>query len=193
MSGFIIQLKNLFTGKQLFPKTKSEAVYDDDLGRLDQVLKNEMMRMVDATSELGEQPDVRDADTLCGYVPNDFAKVEDLKASIFILLADNWVEQSDGTFTYTLAVPSITAEDLLEVSMYMDGSETETQIEEYNEYITTIDTYDGEIVLTAVSAPTTSFSIIVNCNYKIDGVVVANLSDLVAKYDEIMAKLNSMS
>lgn len=39
-NGLIIQLKKFFTGEQLFPKTKTKAVYDEDGNRLDDMLVN---------------------------------------------------------------------------------------------------------------------------------------------------------
>lgn len=38
MSGVIVQLKKFFTGQQMFPKTKTNAVYDDGGNRLDTIL-----------------------------------------------------------------------------------------------------------------------------------------------------------
>lgn len=76
--GFIKQLKQLFTGNQLFPVTKTNAVYDDNVGRLDTYMKGLLAEADVLENESGDTP--RDADTLGGRLPEYYATQEDLRA-----------------------------------------------------------------------------------------------------------------
>lgn len=74
--GIIKQLKQFITGTNIFPITKTNAVYDDTVGRLDTFMQN---ILVGADTLEGETEDTpRDADRLGGQLPEYFAKQSDL-------------------------------------------------------------------------------------------------------------------
>ena len=74
--GLIKQLKQFITGVQIFPVTKTNAVYDDSVGRLD-IFMHDLLTASDVLD--GETDDIpRDADTLGGYTPDHYAKQSDL-------------------------------------------------------------------------------------------------------------------
>lgn len=191
--GVIIQLKKLFTGVQIFPKTKSMAVYDDDLGRLDTVIRNDLAQMSDPLEEFEDETEVRDADTVGGISPEEFAKKSDYNGIICVLVADNWVEQEDGTFKYTIAYPSLTGNEILDVDLYDEGSATEEQAVAFNELVTRIDVNEGEIVVGAIEKPTVSFSIILKGVCAISETNVVGLSEVIVKYDEVQSELEKLS
>lgn len=73
--GVIRQLKNFFTGKIIYPKTLTKAVYDENGERLDKILRDTMLA-VDNEEYSGVEP--RDADTLGGkYKAKDISNIED--------------------------------------------------------------------------------------------------------------------
>lgn len=73
--GVIRQLKNFFTGKIIYPKTLTKAVYDENGERLDKILRDTMLA-VDSEEYNGVEP--RDADTLGGkYKAKDISNIED--------------------------------------------------------------------------------------------------------------------
>ena len=74
--GVIKQLKQFLTGTELFPVTKSNAVYDDTLGRLDNILKKSLVEDDTLESDVEDSP--RDADTLDGQLPSYYAKQSDM-------------------------------------------------------------------------------------------------------------------
>ena len=75
--GLIKQLKQFITGTQIFPITKTNAVYDDNLGRLDTFMQKFMMEEDVLEGETDDLP--RDADTLCGHELKYFAKQSDME------------------------------------------------------------------------------------------------------------------
>ena len=103
--GVIKQLKQFITGTNIFPITKTNAVYDDTVGRLDTFMQN---ILVGADTLEGETEDTpRDADRLGGQLPEYFAKQSDLnelnsnlewkllgrfKLNETLTLPDNWKE-----------------------------------------------------------------------------------------------------
>lgn len=73
--GVIRQLKNFFTGKIIYPKTLTKAVYDENGERLDKILRDTMLA-VDNEEYNGVEP--RDADTLGGkYTAKNISAIED--------------------------------------------------------------------------------------------------------------------
>lgn len=76
------------------------------------------------------------------------------------LLANNWVAQSNGTFTNTVEYDGFTSDDILEVDLYDDGTLTETQISEYDGYITELNVEDGKIIAIATTKPTQTIKIL---------------------------------
>ena len=79
---------------------------------------------------------------------------------ILTFLSSNWVAQSDGTFTNTVEYEGFTSKEILEVDLYDDGNLTETQISEYDGYITAFNINDGEIVAVASTQPTTNITVL---------------------------------
>lgn len=75
-------------------------------------------------------------------------------------LANNWVAQSNNTFTNTVEYEGFTSDEILEVDLYDDGTLTETQITEYDEYITEFNVEDGKIIAVATTKPTQSIKIL---------------------------------
>lgn len=82
-------------------------------------------------------------------------------------LANNWVSQSNGTFTNTVSYEGFTSDEILEVDLYDDGTLTETQITEYDSYITEFNILDGMIIAIATTKPTED--IIILCRGEIVG------------------------
>lgn len=80
--GLIKQLKTFITGQQIFPVTKTKAVYDEKFGRLDKFLQNTLVESDVLESDLEEVP--RDADTLGGYEPSHYAKQSDITDLFYV-------------------------------------------------------------------------------------------------------------
>lgn len=74
--GVIKQLKQFITGTNIFPITKTNAVYDDTVGRLDKFMQDILVGADMLETETEDIP--RDADTLGGHMPEYFATKEDL-------------------------------------------------------------------------------------------------------------------
>ena len=74
--GIIKQLKQFGTNIKVYPITKSSAVYDDTLGRIDNLLKTTVVESDELDSGLNNTP--RDADRLDGHLPEYYAKQNDL-------------------------------------------------------------------------------------------------------------------
>lgn len=91
------------------------------------------------------------------------------------LLASNWVFQDNGTFTNTVEYEGFTSDEILEVDLYNDGNLTETQISEYDGYITEFNVEDGQIVAVATTKPTQSIKIL--ARGEIVGKMVVNGGD----------------
>lgn len=75
--GVIKQLKQFITGTNIFPITKTNAVYDNTFGRLDKFLRNTLVESDVLEGETEDTP--RDADRLGGHLPEYFATKEDLE------------------------------------------------------------------------------------------------------------------
>lgn len=85
-TGLIKQLKQFITGTPVFPVTKTNAVYDDTVGRLDTFMQDVLVGADVLEGETEDTP--RDADTLGGYTPEHYAKQYDLE-----LINDSLEEQ----------------------------------------------------------------------------------------------------
>ena len=110
--------------------------------------------------------------------------------TVLVLLANNWVEQSDGTFTNTIPMSEFTSNMMVEIDLYNDGSLTETQITEYNSYISKFNINDGEIVAVATTQPTQTMSIICRGDFSIsEDIKVGNLSQVIEQLDELNSNL----
>lgn len=76
-------LKSLFNNEKIYPTTKTSAVYDDVVGRLDTFFHDNLYVGADVLeSETEDLP--RDADTLGGLRPSEFVKASDVVKSISI-------------------------------------------------------------------------------------------------------------
>ena len=78
--GLIKQLKQFITGTQIFPVTKTKAIYDDKFGRLDVFMQSLLAEADVLETGVGDTP--RDADTLGGHLPTYFAKPSDIDTAI---------------------------------------------------------------------------------------------------------------
>ena len=75
--GLIKQLTQFITGVKIYPITKSNAVYDDTLGRLDTALMKFVVE--EEEFEVDNDTGLRDADTLEGHTSEYFAKKTDVE------------------------------------------------------------------------------------------------------------------
>lgn len=192
-SGVTLKIKKLFNKKiktNFFPITTTKAVRDTSTGKsLFQLLG--IIPMMEDGGEAGGA-DVRDADTLGGVVSSEYAKKSDYNGIICVLLNDNWVRQSDGSYIYTVAHQGLTGNEIFDVSIYDDGTATSAQFDAFNELITRIDTNVGEIVIKASAKPSVTFSIVLRGMCVIDEIVVVNLSEVLTKYDAIESRISAL-
>ena len=95
----------------------------------------------------------------------------------------NWIAQEDGTYTNTVAIEGILESEMYDVSLY--GDSTEEQAHAFDFLVTDIDTYDGQIVLTASEEITVAFSVILRgkVNLENKNVYVSDLSATNIEYD----------
>lgn len=88
---------------------------------------------------------------------------------VLTFLSTNWVAQSDGTFTNTVEYEGFTSKEILEVDLYDDDNLTETQISEYDGYITAFNINDGKIVAIANTQPTTNITVLCRGEIVVNG------------------------
>ena len=95
----------------------------------------------------------------------------------------NWIAQEDRTYTNTVAIEGILESEMYDVSLY--GDSTEEQAHAFDFLVTDIDTYDGQIVLTASEEITVAFSVILRgkVNLENKNVYVSDLSATNIEYD----------
>ncbi len=72
---------------------------------------------------------------------------------------DGWNLQSDGTYKKTILLEQITGKETLDVCLYPGDVHSEAQIVAFGELVSSIDTAEGMIVLTAVEQITVPFRI----------------------------------
>ena len=103
----------------------------------------------------------------------------------------NWIEQSDGTYTNTIIVDGISSSDVYDVNLYEDYSEEQAMAFDF--LVTSIDTKNNKVILTASQKINTAFSIIlrgkVNLEYK--NVFVSDLSATSIEYDNSKSRLDA--
>lgn len=73
--------------------------------------------------------------------------------------ADSWDLQEDGTYKKIVAIDQLTGNETLDVCLYPGDVHTEEQIVAFSELLSSIETYNGFIVLTAVEEINVSFRI----------------------------------
>jgi hypothetical protein len=188
----IKQLIDRITGQNIYPITTTKAVKDTATKKsLFQILSNVPMFDDEETTEVKSVK--RDADTLAGIEANAFALKEDYNGIICVLLADGWVyEEASGTYLYTIPIPSLTGTELFDVNLYDDGTASQEQIDVFNELVSRIDVNAGEVVVQALDKPSITFSVILRGMCNIEDVVVANLSDVIEKYDSIELRVQAL-
>lgn len=181
----IKQLIDRVTGKNIYPITTTKAVKDTATKKsLFQLLSN--IPMYDDEEEPAVMSVRRDADTLAGIEASAFALKEEYNGIICVLLNDGWVyEEASGTYLYTIPIPALTGDELFDVNLYDDGTASQDQIDTFNELVSRIDVNAGEVVVQSLDKPEVTFSVILRGMCNIEDVVVANLSDVIEKYDQI--------
>ena len=102
----------------------------------------------------------------------------------------NWVAAND-VWTNTIAVEGISASDVYDISLYDDYSEE--QANAYDFLITSIDTFDNQIILTASEKIDVALSIILRgrVNLEDKNVFVSDLSATSIDYDNIKSGLDA--
>lgn len=192
-NGLALKIKKLFNKKlktNFFPITTTKAVRDTSTGKsLFQLL--EIIPMMEDEGEV-DPAEIRDADTLGGIDADEFAKKSDYNGIICILLADKWVMTDDTTYKYTIQLPSLTGNELFDVNLYDDGSVTDAQIDAFSDLVTRIDVNAGEIVVYASAKPSVTFSVIFRGMCVINSAIIANLSDVMSKYDSIESRVAAL-
>lgn len=94
--------------------------------------------------------------------------------------ADSWDLQEDGSYKKIIAIEQLTGNETLDVCLYPGDSHTEEQIVAFSELLSSIETYNGFIVLTAVEEINVSFRIFLY------GKVNFDKNNLVALTDNII-------
>ena len=94
--------------------------------------------------------------------------------------ADSWDLQEDGSYKKIIAIEQLTGNETLDVCLYPGDSHTEEQIVAFSELLSSIETYNGFIVLTAVEKINVSFRIFLY------GKVNFDKNNLVALTDNII-------
>ena len=72
---------------------------------------------------------------------------------------DSWDLQEDGSYKKIIAIEQLTGNETLDVCLYPGDSHSEEQIVAFSELLSSIETYNGFIVLTAVEKINVSFRI----------------------------------
>lgn len=96
------------------------------------------------------------------------------------ITADSWDLQDDGTYKKIVALEQITGNETLDVCLYPGDAHTNEQIVAFSELVTSIDTAEGMIILTAVEEINVSFRIFLY------GKVNFNKNNLVALTDSVI-------
>ena len=95
----------------------------------------------------------------------------------------NWTEQSDGTYINVIDVENVSIKDVYDISLYGDYSEEQAYAFDF--LVTSIDTYNNKVVLTASEAIDVAFSIVLRgkVNLENKNVYVSDLSATNIEYD----------
>lgn len=191
-NGLALKIKKLFNKKtktNFFPITTTKAVRDTSTGKsLFQLLG--IIPMMEDGDEVSSS-DIRDADTLGGVDAEEFAKKSDYNGIICILVKENWVKQGEFYY-YTVTIPSLTGNEFFDVNLYDDGTATQEQIDAFNELIVRIDVNAGAVEIKAYEQPTTTFSIILRGMCTVDQTIIVNLSEVMARYDALEARVKAI-
>ena len=97
--------------------------------------------------------------------------------------ADSWDLQEDGSYKKIIAIEQLTGNETLDVCLYPGDVHTEEQIIAFSELLSSIETYNGFIVLTAVEEINVSFRIFLYGKVNFDK---SNLVALTDNYIDII-------
>lgn len=75
------------------------------------------------------------------------------------ITTDSWDLQEDGSYKKIVALEQITGKEVFDVCLYPGETHSEEQITAFSELVSSIETEEGRIILTAVEAITVSFKI----------------------------------
>ena len=123
-----------------------------------------------------------------------------MSSTILLLSSGNWIEQTDGTFKNTVSYKGFTENDRLTVDLYDDGTISETQLNEYEQYIDSFEIIGGALVATANTKPTQTLTIVVKGEFEMvlnvgDSLDVTgqliNINSLVEKNSSDISELNT--
>lgn len=112
-----------------------------------------------------------------------------MNSTILVLSSGNWVEQEDGTFKNTVSYKGFTENDKLTVDLYDDGSLSETQLDEYEQYIDGFEIIDGALVATANTKPTQSLTVVIKGDFMTNEASVDNVTDLINEINKTNEEL----
>ena len=112
-----------------------------------------------------------------------------MNSTILVLSSGNWVDQEDGTFKNTVSYKGFTENDKLTVDFYDDGNLSETQLNEYEQYIDSFETIDGALVAIANIKPTQSMTVVVKGDFMANEASVENVGDLISAINQTNEEL----
>ena len=115
-----------------------------------------------------------------------------MNSTMLVLSSGNWVEQEDGTFKNTVSYKGFTENDKLNVDLYDDGSLSEKQLDEYEQYIDSFEIINGALVAIANTKPTQTLTVVVKGDFE---VIIQDMSDitseLTTKIDECFQSVSN--
>ena len=95
-----------------------------------------------------------------------------MNSTILIIPSGNWTEQEDGTFKNTVSYSTFKDTDKLTVDLYDDGSLTEAQLNEYEQYIDSFEIINGALVAIANTKPTQTFTVVIKGDFEVNKIEV---------------------
>ena len=101
-----------------------------------------------------------------------------MNSTILVISSGTWEEQEDGTFKNTVSYKGFTENDKLNVDLYDDGSLSEKQLDEYEQYIDSFEIIDGALIAIANTKPTQSFTVVVKGDFE---VIIQDMSDITSE------------
>lgn len=114
-----------------------------------------------------------------------------MSSTLLILSSENWVEQEDGTFKNIVSYATFKENDKLNVDLYDDGTLTETQLNEYEQYIDGFEIINGALVATANIKPTQTMTVVVKGDFEVDA-VVGDVSKIVEELNTITKAMKDL-
>ena len=182
------------TGEKFAPKTLSSQIITNDGESFDEEIKEYIDTLADVELTKAQYDALGDSVLTDGktYFITDIDGESGGSGGTIIANTDgvvinveigNWVEQSDGTYINTIDVENVSINDVYDISLYGDYSEEQAYAFDF--LVTSIDTYNGQVVLTASEEITVAFSIILRgrVNLENKNVYVSDLSATSISYD----------